>query len=69
MVKNFPVLKVPNETMNFLKKIPVNRLRVRVQDEEQIDLQDVVPLIEKYFKDNNLRYIEMISQEIKKNVR
>lgn len=67
MVKNFQMLKIPPETMVFLNKIIANRFRVKVNEDEMIDLQDVVPLMEKYFKANNSRYIEMISQEIKKN--
>ena len=67
MVKNFQMLKIPPVTMVFLNKIPINRLRVKKDEDELIALQEVVPLMERYFKANNNRYIEMISQEILKN--
>lgn len=64
MPKNYSTVKVTPDSLIFLKKITTNRLRVRLDEDEPITLTETITLIEKYFKNNNISYKEMISQEI-----
>ena len=64
MPKNYSTVKVTPDSLLFLKKITTNRLRVKLDEDEPITLTETITLIEKYFKNNNISYKEMISQEI-----
>ena len=60
MGKNFCTVKVTDDTLEFLKKIPMNRVRINLEEEKLISITESLSLIERYFKLNNNRYMELI---------
>lgn len=63
--KNGQSIKVSNEGKEFLKQMQINRIKL---DLETLSYLECLEQIAKYFKNNNNRYIEMITGE-NKNVK
>lgn len=59
-------VRISNETLEFLKKFQLNRIRIGT-DEIKISYINALNLIVKYFKDNNSEYVKLVQMVVDKN--
>jgi len=60
-------IKVSDIGLSFFQKFRTNRRKADV-DSADLSYWKLIELIERYFKNNNDKYLELIKMEYKKNV-
>lgn len=60
-------IKLSEESITFLKKFRLNRIKTNT-DEEILSYAGLVDVVVKYFRLNNERYLELVKMEKDKNV-
>lgn len=64
MVKNYQPVKVTSDFHAFLNKLIANRTIVMSGEGQRLTLTEALTLIERYFKNNNSAYKEMLSEDM-----
>lgn len=60
-------IKISDEGIAFLKKLKRNRIKTD-SDMEGLSYWQLIEIIERYFKNHNDHYLELVKMEINKNV-
>lgn len=60
-------IKISEKGVDFLQRLITNRRKADV-DKKDVAYWKIIELMEKYFKNNNDRYLELVKMELGKDV-